>query len=52
VGLAPTGKRRLFTAHAEIGRSRDRDGTARFTHKLAANFAAAVTLAAIVIWWL
>jgi hypothetical protein len=25
VGLAPTGKRRLVTAHADSGRSRDRE---------------------------
>src|SRR5215472_15109295 len=30
VGLAPTGKRRLFTAHADSGHSRDRDRAARF----------------------
>jgi len=30
VGLAPTGKRRLFTAHAGSGRLWERDDTAGF----------------------
>jgi hypothetical protein len=33
VGLAPTGKRRFFTAHAESGRSRHRDRTGKVDPK-------------------
>ena len=34
VGLAPTGKRRLFTAHAVTGRSREHDLTVQILVRL------------------